>query len=213
MIGRIIRNKKTNLADVEIERAFDSRHLYDLVTVKAEFIGCPTEESMKALSHQLVLSGCMAHADAPTEKTVPERVIFNPPATIAFWNDGTKTVAKAKDGDEFDPLLGIMVCALRKVGKNRVSIDSWEPVIALLSDDLASAKECRLVADVLNATADAWELAGVADELDKWADEESEEEEPTEPNGTWASETCLNVGIDHDAMRQAIRDLIDRGEL
>lgn len=36
----------------------------------------------------------------------PTNVIFNGPATIVFWNDGTKTVVKCSDGDEYDPESG-----------------------------------------------------------------------------------------------------------
>ncbi len=32
-----------------------------------------------------------------------ERIIFNPPATIVFWTDGTKTVVKCAEGEKFDP--------------------------------------------------------------------------------------------------------------
>ena len=31
-----------------------------------------------------------------------ERIEFHDPATIVFWNDGTKTVVKARHGDKFD---------------------------------------------------------------------------------------------------------------
>lgn len=31
-----------------------------------------------------------------------ERVIFNPPATIVFWKDGTKTVVKCQEDDDWD---------------------------------------------------------------------------------------------------------------
>lgn len=34
------------------------------------------------------------------------RVIFNPPATIVFWIDGTKTVVKCAEGEKFDPYTG-----------------------------------------------------------------------------------------------------------
>lgn len=34
------------------------------------------------------------------------RVIFNPPATIVFWTDGTKTVVKCAEGEKFDPYTG-----------------------------------------------------------------------------------------------------------
>ena len=36
-----------------------------------------------------------------------EKVIFNDPATIVFWNDGTKTVVKCGKDDTFDPEKGL----------------------------------------------------------------------------------------------------------
>ena len=45
-----------------------------------------------------------------------KRVIFNNPATIVFWDDGTKTVVKAH-GDEFDEEKGLaMAIAKRALG-------------------------------------------------------------------------------------------------
>ena len=37
---------------------------------------------------------------------VPNQIIFNPPATIVFWKDGTKTVVKCAEGEKFDPYTG-----------------------------------------------------------------------------------------------------------
>lgn len=37
---------------------------------------------------------------------VPDRIIFNPPATIVFWKDGSKTVVKCAEGEKFDPYTG-----------------------------------------------------------------------------------------------------------
>ena len=34
------------------------------------------------------------------------RIIFNPPATIVFWTDGTKTIVKCAEGEKFDPYTG-----------------------------------------------------------------------------------------------------------
>lgn len=46
-------------------------------------------------------------------------VIFNDPATIVFWNDGSKTVVRAHSGDEFDPEKGLaMVFAKKLFGNN-----------------------------------------------------------------------------------------------
>lgn len=36
-----------------------------------------------------------------------KNVIFNDPATIVFWNDGTKTVVKCGKDDTFDPEKGL----------------------------------------------------------------------------------------------------------
>ena len=47
-------------------------------------------------------------------------VIYNDPATIAFWSDGTKTIVKAQPGDIFDPEKGLaMVIAKKACGNTR----------------------------------------------------------------------------------------------
>lgn len=46
-------------------------------------------------------------------KLVIKDVIFNPPATIVFWNDGTKTVVKAKD-EVFDWEKGLAMAISKK---------------------------------------------------------------------------------------------------
>lgn len=45
-------------------------------------------------------------------------VIFNPPATIVKWGDGTKTVVKCQEGDEFDPEKGIAIAIAKKAMGN-----------------------------------------------------------------------------------------------
>lgn len=46
-----------------------------------------------------------------------KKVIFNPPATIVYWFDGTKTVVKAQGGDIFDKEKGFaMACAKKFFG-------------------------------------------------------------------------------------------------
>lgn len=44
-----------------------------------------------------------------------KQVIFNDPATIILWNDGTKTVAKCLDGDEYDAEKGFCIAYLKKM--------------------------------------------------------------------------------------------------
>ena len=65
-------------------------------------------------------------ADASKKKEVPKmsattikNVIFNPPATIIYWSDNTKTVVKCSPNDVFDPEKGMaMAIAKRCAGNN-----------------------------------------------------------------------------------------------
>lgn len=48
-----------------------------------------------------------------------KNVIFNPPATIVFWTDNTKTVVKAGEYDIYDPEKGIAMAITKKVLGNQ----------------------------------------------------------------------------------------------
>lgn len=48
-------------------------------------------------------------------------VIFNYPATIVLWADGTKTVVKAQDDDVYDPEKGLAMAICKKIGGNKWS--------------------------------------------------------------------------------------------
>lgn len=50
-----------------------------------------------------------------TFQVTPEKVIFNDPATIVFWKDGTKTVVKCMEGDIYNPEVGLAMCVCKKV--------------------------------------------------------------------------------------------------
>lgn len=54
-----------------------------------------------------------------------KKVIFNNPATIVFWSDGTKTVAKAHGKDKFDKEIGLTVCIAKRALKNK---KKWDEV-------------------------------------------------------------------------------------
>lgn len=47
------------------------------------------------------------------------RVIFNNPATIVFWKDGTKTVVKCGDNDVYDPEKGLAMAIAKKYLGNK----------------------------------------------------------------------------------------------
>ena len=68
-----------------------------------------------------------------TTNYIPEikNVIFNDPATIVFWEDGTKTVVKCQPGDSFDPEKGLAMAITKKTYGNKGSycnqLKKWLP--------------------------------------------------------------------------------------
>lgn len=43
------------------------------------------------------------------------RIIFNDPATIVFWKDGTKTVVKVSDSESYSPYYGFLAALAKKI--------------------------------------------------------------------------------------------------
>ena len=59
-----------------------------------------------------------------------KEVIYSNPATIVFWDDNTKTVAKCSPVDEYSPETGLAICVLKKiVGGAAIKnmFDDWIP--------------------------------------------------------------------------------------
>lgn len=56
-------------------------------------------------------------------------VIFNEPATIVKWADGTKTVVKAQENDKYDKVKGLALAFVRKATGNKGNyydiFDKW----------------------------------------------------------------------------------------
>lgn len=48
-----------------------------------------------------------------------KKVIFNNPATIVLWSDGTKTVVKCQEGDIYDPEKGLAMAISKKALGNK----------------------------------------------------------------------------------------------
>lgn len=44
-----------------------------------------------------------------------DKVIYNKPATIVIWKDGTKTVVKCREDDKFDKEKGLSMCITKKL--------------------------------------------------------------------------------------------------
>ena len=48
-----------------------------------------------------------------------KKIMYKPPATIVFWNDGTKTVSVCEKEDEYNKELGFALCVLKKKYDNK----------------------------------------------------------------------------------------------
>lgn len=48
-----------------------------------------------------------------------KKIMYKPPATIIFWNDGTKTVAVCEKEDTYNRELGFALCVLKKKYGNK----------------------------------------------------------------------------------------------
>ena len=103
---------------------------------------------------------------------IPEikNVIFNDPATIVFWEDGTKTVVKCQDGDEFDPEKGLVMAIVKKAYGNKGSycnkLKKWLP-----KEEPVDTNRSIFVPKEFTFTADIDKLSksfkkGVSDALD-----------------------------------------------
>ena len=73
------------------------------------------------LKYRDTLLGCCTDTREPSAKErdasafhMIKRVIFNDPATIVFWKDGTKTVVKTNGGDKFDKEKGLAMAIAKK---------------------------------------------------------------------------------------------------
>lgn len=57
-------------------------------------------------------------------QTKPLNVIFHDPATIVYWNDGTKTVVKCDQRDTYSKEAGLAMCYMKKMcGSSRAFND------------------------------------------------------------------------------------------
>lgn len=64
--------------------------------------------------------GAISLMDVIRPRTMPfknpeiKSVIFNNPATIILWKDGTKTVVKRQPGDHYNEKIGFLLCVAKK---------------------------------------------------------------------------------------------------
>lgn len=91
---------------------------------------------------------------------IPEirKVIFNDPATIILWCDGTKTVVKLMEGDTWDPEKGFAMAYLKKIlgtSKLRREIKQWVKPQEEMESDTAKAMALDMIANNMPDLADS----------------------------------------------------------
>lgn len=62
-----------------------------------------------------------------------KKIMYKPPATIIFWNDGTKTVAVCEKGDVYNRELGFALCVLKKKYGNKKVHDMFDKYVHSVS--------------------------------------------------------------------------------
>lgn len=85
----------------------------------------------------------LGHIEPVGKKIRPKikRVIFNDPATIVIWSDGTKTVVKCQPGDVYDQEKGLLLCIAKKHFGNKGNFNN--ELKKFLPEKLRSVQEMR----------------------------------------------------------------------
>lgn len=171
------------------------------------------------------LFGMWAGADVPEM----DEIILNNPAVVVKWADGTKTVSKARGGDEWDPLFGIIACTVRKLTDNHGhGVDDNESLIAEMAKDIQSLDDIDYMMDFCVLTLDI--LTVLRDSKDLWYGKLGPDEDdffeasPVIDDRAVTIEHAIDKSSEledridqlvreREEMRQKVRDLIDAGEL
>ena len=87
-----------------------------------------------------------------------KRVMIHGPATIVFWEDGTKTVAKCLPEDKFDFEKGIALCFMKKATKEscaKIFESARKDTLKKLKDDMAKLNKDLAKRDGIKCYEDA----------------------------------------------------------
>lgn len=86
-------------------------------------------------------------------KPTIKNVIFNNPATIVMWSDGTKTVVKCGENDDFDPEKGIAMCCMKKLlGTNKTGSNYLDKVEKYFDKYVGDCiEECQTIGEILGS--------------------------------------------------------------
>lgn len=109
--------------DIKIEAMGSDEEYFDL----CEKFRCHKEVSVITKERNDAVDALcyLLQADKPHKDISPiNKVIFNNPATIVLWNDGTKTVVKCQEGDTYDKEKGLALCIAKKALGNKSNFNN-----------------------------------------------------------------------------------------
>lgn len=109
-------NYMAERAKREIEHKFGVEELYEnALNAMKLYSGNQSKENIMPINNnnefRVTLNGLYLMPSIPEI----EKVIFNDPATIVFWKDGTKTIVKVKPGEKFDKWTGLAMASMKKI--------------------------------------------------------------------------------------------------
>lgn len=119
---------KSKFASGEYKIFLDAKQLIPVPPIEfLPIISCDEIDerihALRAENQSLMLELCQAKMQnmlhSFTTRPQIKNVIFNDPATIVFWRDGTKTIVKCQPGDTFSKELGLAMAICKKVYGNK----------------------------------------------------------------------------------------------
>lgn len=124
MVGEVIINNVLAYEWDEIDRTFKvkcldgSRIIYHDVVEFEIVASCREHFTVKIRCGEFARYDLIKKTTKETSKI--KNVVFNDPATIVFWSDGTKTVVKCGENDIYDPEKGLAMAVAKKyLGTNK----------------------------------------------------------------------------------------------
>lgn len=91
----------------------DSLHSVEVMQHFSENMRSENTVTFANIDPNLIETGKVAGA-APGVK----QVVYNDPATVVYWDDGTKTVVKCHEEDVYDERTGFLLCCAKKLFGN-----------------------------------------------------------------------------------------------
>ena len=89
------------------------------ITATLDTICSPLDRLKRRIPYINVDTKKTDYKEGLVAELTPINVIFNPPATIVFWEDGEKTVVKCREGEVFDKEKGLAMAFCKRVWGNK----------------------------------------------------------------------------------------------